>query len=422
MNDSITCPHCQHTFSVGEILSKQVAQELEYQMAQEKENFAQEVAQKRQEYTQAFRQLESQKQAIQEQIQQEQARLSTQMAKNQQETQETLRQLELQKQTMQAQVQHGIAQALEKERAQMQEQIQQEQARLQVQNAIQLQAQQEMMEKTLRLKLQEENELPLKEAKKQIEDLQKAVQELTKKAQPTISQQLQGEVQELAIEEHLRLKFPLDDIQEVPKGAKGADCLQIVRDERGQDCGVICYESKRAQHFKEEWIDKLTQNKRECGAHLGVLVTQALPKGIERMGLYKGVYVCTFQEFKGLCGILREMVLSVALAQRSQDNKSDKVRELYNYLVGVEFAREVSDAIALFQAMQHSLNEEKKAAKNYMSKLEKQWAKREKQIEGLHFIVARTRGCIEGIAGNAIAPLKVLELGADDDDTEVMDA
>lgn len=387
MNNSITCPHCQRAFNVGEILSRQVAQELEDKMAQEKEYFAQEVAQKRQEYTQAFKQLETQKQTIQIQIQQ------------------------------------GITQALEKERAQMQVQIQQEQARLQAQNAAQLQAQQETIEKTLRLKLQEEYELKIKEERVQKERLEKALEEAHKKAQPTISQQLQGEVQELAIEAYLRHKFPLDGIQEVPKGARGADCLQAVRDDRGQDCGLICYESKRAQHFNEEWIEKLTQNKRECGAHLGVLVTQALPKTMERMGLYKGVYVCTFQEFKGLCGILREMILHVALAQRSQENKGGKVHELYNYLVGAEFAREVHDAIVIFQAMQASLNEEKKEAKKYMGKLEKQWAKREKQIEGLHFIVARTRGCIEGIAGNTIAPLKILELGADKDDTtEEIDA
>ncbi|BEG57347.1 Caldesmon [Helicobacter sp. NHP21005] len=395
MNDSITCPNCQHTFNVGEILSEQVAKELEHKMAQEKANLEQEKTR----------------------LSQEQARLNTQMAKNKQETQEALKQLEAQKQVMAQQVQQGIAQALEKERAQMQAQIQQEQARLQAQNAMQLQAQQEVIEKTLRLKLQEEYELKIKEERVQKERLEKALEEAHKKAQPTISQQLQGEVQELVIEEYLRHNFPLDGIQEVPKGTRGADCLQIVRDDRGQDCGMICYESKRAQHFKEEWIEKLTQNKRECGAHLGVLVTQALPKTMERMGLYKGVYVCTFQEFKGLCGILREMILHVALAQRSQENKGGKVHELYNYLVGAEFAREVHDAIVIFQAMQASLNEEKKEAKKYMGKLEKQWAKREKQIEGLHFIVARTRGCIEGIAGNAIAPLKILELGVDEDDT-----
>ncbi|WP_120946364.1 DUF2130 domain-containing protein [Helicobacter labacensis] len=357
---SITCPHCQHTFKIDDLLSAQVQQEI---------------------------------------------------ANKQLEYQEALKQLNAQKQTVQQQIQAGVEQALHKERAQMQAQLQQEQARLQAQNTAQLQAHTEAIEKTLQARIQEEYELKFKAQEVQRERLEKAIQEANRKAQANISQQLQGEVQELAIEAYLRDKFPMDRIQEIKKGQRGADCLQVVRDSRGRDCGVICYESKRAKDFKEEWVEKLTQNKREAGAHIGVLVSTNLPNSMERMGLYKGVYVCTFQEFKGLCGILRAMIAHLVWAQKSQENKGGKIGDLYDYLIGPEFAKEVENAIAIFREMQEDLNKEKESMTKLWAKFEKQWAKRAKQIEGLHFIVARARGCIEGIAGNTIAPIKALEWG-----------
>ncbi|WP_121021985.1 DUF2130 domain-containing protein [Helicobacter vulpis] len=383
MIDTFTCPNCKHTFKMDALLSAQVQQALQVEIAQER------------------------------------ARFDAEITKQRQENQQTLQQLHEQKQTLvrqEAQFKAQMEQVLQKERDQMQAQIQQEQARLQAQNAAQLQIQREKIEKTLQAKLEAEYELKFKEQEMQKERLEKAIQEANRKAQPSISQQLQGEAQELAIETYLRDKFPLDHIQEIKKGQRGADCLQRVRNNRGQDCGMICYESKRAKDFKEEWVETLTQNKREAGAHLGVLVSAHLPSTMERMGLYKGVYVCTFQEFKGLCGILREMIINLAWAQQSQENKGSKMGDLYDYLIGSEFAKEVENAIAIFSAMRASIHEEKQAAKSYMAKLEKQWAKREKQIEGLQFIVARTRGSIEGIAGNAIVPIKALELGLDGDD------
>lgn len=370
MIDTITCPNCAHTIHVGELLSKQAEQELQKRMAQEKGRFEQEVNQKRQEYRQAFENLDTQK-----------------------------RDVEQKRQALEQQIQQGIEQALQKERTQMQAQIQQEQAR-------QLQAQKEEMEKKLQTKIEAEYELKLKEKEMQVEGLKKATQELQRKAQ-LASPQLQGEAQEIAIEEYLRQNFPLDSIEEVKKGRKGVDCVQTIHDYKLQNCGVICYESKRAKDFKEEWIEKFKQDMQEAQAHVGVLVTQVLPrspKPMERMGLYQGVYICTFQEFKGLCGILRQMIIDRAWAQKSQENKGDKIHELYDYLMGSEFAQEVENAFLTFREMQADLEREKQA-------MEKLWARRSKQIEKIARITARTRGSIEGIAGSAIAPIKALELG-----------
>ncbi|WP_104696332.1 DUF2130 domain-containing protein [Helicobacter salomonis] len=370
MDDTITCPHCACTIKIGALLSKQAKQDAQRQMAQEKASFERELQQKRQEWQQAFKDVEGQKQEI--------AR---------------------QRQALEEQIKQRIQQALDQERSQMQTQMQEEQARLLAQNATQLQVQKEEMEKSL----QATYELKLREKDIQVARLEKAAQEMQRKAQLT-SQQLQGEVQEIAIEEYLHQNFPLDCIEEIKKGRKGGDCVQIVHDYKLQDCGVICYESKRTQSFNEEWIEKFKQDMREAKAHIGVLVTQVLPKSMERMGLYQGVYICTFQEFKGLCGILRQMIIDRAWAQKSQEHRGDKIHELYNYLVGPEFAKEVENALLTFREMQTDLEKEKQA-------MEKLWAKRHKQIQKIAAITARTRGSIEGIAGNAIAPIEALELG-----------
>ncbi|WP_104639764.1 DUF2130 domain-containing protein [Helicobacter bizzozeronii] len=373
MNDTITCPHCAHAINIKEVLSKQAQQEFSQQMAQEKQRFEQELNQKRQEWKKAFEDLNAQKHQL--------------------ETQQ--KNIEAKEKALTQQIQQSVEQALQQERTQAQAQI--EQAR---------QEEREKASAELEKKLEAQYELKLQQKDLQIEGLRKAAQEVQKKAEIT-SQQLQGEVQELAIEAYLRAQFPLDTIKEVKKGHRGGDCVQIVNDFKLQDCGIICYESKRTKDFNEAWIEKFKQDIHEVGAHIGILVTEAMPKSpkpMEHGGLYKGVYVCTFQEFKLLCGVLRQVIINQAWAQKSQENKSDKVGELYDYLMSPQFAKEVENVLLTFEEMKRDLEKEKQA-------MERIWAKRAKQIERIATITARTRGSIEGIAGSAIAPIPFLELG-----------
>ncbi|GMT38286.1 Caldesmon [Helicobacter bizzozeronii] len=373
MNDTITCPHCAHAINIKEVLSKQAQQEFSQQMAQEKQRFEQELNQKRQEWKKAFEDLNAQKHQL--------------------ETQQ--KNIEAKEKALTQQIQQSVEHALQQERTQAQAQI--EQAR---------QQEREKASTELEKKLEAQYELKLQQKDLQIEGLRKAAQEVQKKAEIT-SQQLQGEVQELAIEAYLRAQFPLDTIKEVKKGHRGGDCVQIVNDFKLQDCGIICYESKRTKDFNEAWIEKFKQDIHEVGAHIGILVTEAMPKSpkpMEHGGLYKGVYVCTFQEFKLLCGVLRQVIINQAWAQKSQENKSDKVGELYDYLMSPQFAKEVENVLLTFEEMKKDLEKEKQA-------MERIWAKRAKQIERIATITARTRGSIEGIAGSAIAPIPFLELG-----------
>ena len=162
---------------------------------------------------------------------------------------------------------------------------------------------------------------------KRIKDLQQALEEARRKAEQG-SMQLQGEVQELAIEEWLAANFPLDKIEEIKKGARGADCLQIVNTRSRKNCGKIYYESKRTKDFQPSWIEKFKKDIRDKGADIGVLVTQSMPSDMERMGSKDGIWVCTFEEFKSLCAVLRQSVIRISEAVEIQENKGDKMAML----------------------------------------------------------------------------------------------
>lgn len=269
-----------------------------------------------------------------------------------------------------------------------------------------LETEREKIEKALH----EKNELKFKQQEEQLEMLRNELKNAQRKAELS-SQQLQGEVQELAIEEFLKQKFPLDCIGEIKKGQRGGDCIQVVHTREFQNCGKIYYESKRTKEFQKAWVEKLKSDMREIGADVGVIVSEALPKEMERMGLFEGVWVCSFEEFKGLSAVLREGVIQVGLAKKSQENKGDKVNLLYHYLTSSEFSMQVNAIIEGFEQLRAELESEKRA----MNRI---WKSREKQMEKVFEGTINMYGSIKGIVGNAIGQVKALELGYDGEDLE----
>ncbi len=258
-----------------------------------------------------------------------------------------------------------------------------------------------------KLKIQRQAEessvLKIKELHLKMEEQTRLIDEMKRKAEQG-SMQSQGEVQELAIEEWLRDNFPLDVIEEVKKGTRGADCLQIVHTRNRQNCGTIYYESKRTKDFQAGWIEKFKNDIRDKNATLGVLVTEAMPNDMERMGLKEGVWICTFEEFKGLCAVLRESVIKLSEAKLSQENKGDKMEMLYSYLTSNEFKLQIEGIVEGFTQMQSDLESEKRA----MARL---WKQREKQLEKVLLNTTNMHGSIRGIAGSAIQAVTLLELG-----------
>ena len=237
-------------------------------------------------------------------------------------------------------------------------------------------------------------QLRFKELEKQLDDQKKLAEEMRRKSEQG-SMQLQGEVQELALEELLKLAFPFDLISEVGKGVRGADCIQTIRNKFGQECGKIIFESKRTNSFANDWIEKLKADMRSQGADVAVIVTQALPKDMDRFGEKDGIWICSFAEVKPIVQMLRDGIIKISTALKSQENRGDKMHLLYDYLTSREFAEQWQAIREGFMSMKLSIQKERDA-------MEKMWKAREKQLEKVLLSAAHVRGSIEGISGTDV--------------------
>ena len=257
--------------------------------------------------------------------------------------------------------------------------------------------------------LQHNFNLRLAEKEKQLQEQKDLAEQMRRKAEQG-SMQLQGEVQELLLENILHHTFPHDKITPVGKGVRGADCIQTICNPFGNECGKIIYESKRTANFSPDWIDKLKADMRSQNADIAVIVTQTLPKDMERFGEKDGVYICTFSEVKSLAGVLRTSILEIFKLTKSQEGKGDKMHMLYNYLIGSEFNEQWKAIREGFLSMKISIQRERDA-------MEKLWKAREKQLEKVLLNAAHIKGSVEGIAGNDSVNFNLLE----DETTSLLD-
>ncbi|THV60827.1 DUF2130 domain-containing protein [Flagellimonas alvinocaridis] len=408
---TIQCPDCGSQINVDDILKHQLEDSIRKEFQQEKAKTAKE-------YQQKLELFKKEKEAFEAKKERENELFKERLDK---EKKEAEKRIEERLKTKLDGEQKDKNDAMEKELAEKSEKIKElykkdaEIAKLQRQNdEIKVAAEAEAEKKInalltierekIRKQEDDKNELKFKELEKQLEDQKKLTEEMKRK-QEQGSMQLQGEVQELAIEEWLAAQFPLDTVDEIKKGANGADCLQIVNTRDNQNCGKIYYESKRAKNFSPLWIEKFKNDIRDKGAHIGVLVTEVMPSGMERMGLNEGVWVCTYEEFKGLSAVLRQSIIQQSAAIATQENKGDKMVMLYDFLTSNEFRLQVEGIVEGFTQMQLALITEKNAAKRH-------WKQREKQLDKVITNTVHMYGSIKGIAGNAIQNVKALELEA----------
>ncbi len=240
----------------------------------------------------------------------------------------------------------------------------------------------------------------IKELEIKFEQATKLADEMKRKAEQG-SMQIQGESQELVLEEMLAAAFPFDKIEEVGKGVRGADAIQMVRNSLGAECGKIIWESKRAENFGGDWIEKLKADMRSLGADVAILVTRRFPKDMERFGEKDGVWVCSFAEAKALASVLRDGIIRIYNASKSQENKGDKMTMLYGYLTSPEFAEQWKAIREGFMSMKISIQKERDA-------MERLWKAREKQLEKVLLNATHIRGSIDGISGLESVDLNLL--------------
>ncbi len=403
-SSTINCPHCGGTIDVNEV----IYDNLQKQFLQKESELKQQLELKQQQLNEQQQRIQKRiQEGVRESLKQEREKLTQQIRQDiQSEQSEQISSL-----TEQLKEQSQKVKGLYAAQAQI-EQLKREKDELS--DKLKAEAQQ-MINETLTMErdkirktIEDANALKLLDKEHVIQQLKDQLTIAQRKAEQG-SMQSQGEVQELMIEEWLRLSFPFDTIDEVRKGVNGADTIQTVNNRNRINCGKIYYESKRTKTFSAEWVPKLRKDMIGIGADIGVIVTTARPKGMDCIGQMEGIWICTFEELKGLAPVLRDTILRVSDVMEHQQHKGDKMVMLYNYLTSSEFKMVLESILTGFDAMQQTLIQEKRA-------MEKLWKQREKQIEAVLLNTTHFYGSIKGIAGAAVPDIKMLELDSGDDD------
>jgi len=235
-----------------------------------------------------------------------------------------------------------------------------------------------------------------------IESMSRTIEELKRKAEQG-SQQSQGEVLELELEELLRGRFPTDSIEPVGKGELGADVIQQVNGALGQSAGIILWETKRTKAWSDGWLAKLRDDQRRSGADVALIISHALPKYIEQFDLVDGVWVAHPRCALPVAVALRQGLIDVSSSRLVQQGQQTKMEQVYHYLTGTKFRQRVEAVVEKFNDMRDDLDKERK----FMGR---QWAKRETQILAVVDSTVGMVGELQAIAGKAMPEIPSLDM------------
>ncbi len=418
----ITCPNCKFEFAPEDAIAKNIEKEYANRFDAEKQKMQQQyLAQqsqldeqrkifeenKKKENELFSQRLQKEKQRIELEVQQQ---LTKTIAADFENRLKILQQANANNEEKLKASRHKELEFLKKE-----QELKNKEADLEIQVQKKLQQERQSISEQIRKQEIEKNELKtnehlmrMKEMEKQIEDQKKLVEEMRRKADQ-VSMQLQGEVQELLLESILREHFPFDLIEEVGKGVEGADCIQVVRNNVGRECGKIIYESKRTKGWMNNWIDKLKADMRNKGADMAILVTQIFPKGMERFAQREGIWICSYSEVASVAAVLRNALMCVSDAKDSQENKGEKMQMLYDFLTGIEFRQHIEAIVEGFMSMKTSITKER-------IQMEKIWKEREKQLDKVLLNTSGMYGSVRGIAGSSVQNIPLLDDAGEADD------
>lgn len=385
-NQTINCPNCGALISIDDALKHQIEAKLnkEFEEKQKKfeESFEKEnqkmLLEKEEELTKKI------KEKMDKDVQAERKFLEEQLAeKDIKLKQANENELELRK---------------EKQK------LKDEKDTFEIEKARQLDEERKNIEEEASKKATEAQQAKIDQLNKKLLDATKAKDELARKLEQG-SQQTQGEVQEIILEELLRSEFIYDDISPVPKGVNGADVVQTVRSKTGIECGKIIWEAKKTKSWTESWIQKLKDDQRLIKADIAVIVSSVLPEGAKSISLKDGVWVCDIKLATSIATALRQTLESLSREKAMSVGKNEKMEILYSYLTGVEFKQRVETIVETFSSMDEGLKKERMA-------YEKIWCEREKQIKK---VISNTVGMYGDLNGLVALPqIKKLELGEGD--------
>ncbi len=408
MPNDIKCPSCGNRFAMEQAVAEEFKNDLREKMKSFSKTKEDELKRKEEEFAR--------------QSQQQQVEFDKKLAEEKKKMQETLgesirknvsrdyeNQLRMLQETHKdSEEKLKAARSKELEFLKMEQVLKNREADLEIQLQTTLQQERQTLTEQIRKQEMEKNvikenglQMELRKLEKQLEDQKKLAEEMKRKAEQG-SMQLQGEVQELLLETIIREHFPFDQVMEVGKGIEGADCIQLIRNPSGKECGKIIYESKRTRGWSNIWVDKLKADMRTTGADMAILVTQTFPKDMDRFGTRDGVWVCSYSEVASVATVLRNAVMCVSDARKSEENKGEKMQMLYAYISGNEFRQQIEAIAESFHFLQSSIGRERLM-------MEKTWKEREKQLQKALINTVHFYGSMKGILGASVSEIPLLE-------------
>lgn len=424
MDKTIRCPKCGAEIELTEALTGQIEQNIKAQYAAEAAKKDKQISEKAEALKKQEEELLKQQQSIDSQINNILKAERAKIAEQKKSLEEQQSQIENQvaeklraqrKDVAEAERKKIIAEQAEQTKA-LQEELEEKNKKIAeatkkelelLKKQRQLEEQSEQLELEVERKLAEERKKILEEAAKKAseenllkmrekDDLIKAMQcqieDLKRKAE-TGSQERQGEALEEQLQEVLQQAFPFDRFEEIKKGARGADILQIVRNSSGKECGSILWESKNTKDFQKSWIDKLKNDQREARANLAVIMSIALPSDIDSFGIYQDVWVTDYKSVVGLAMALRQSLVNLKRSEIIQANQDSLKDVIYNYITSQEFAMHIKAVVSAYKQMQEDLDSEKRS-------MQRIWKKRETQIQKVMGNVTDIYATIEGLVGS----------------------
>jgi len=399
---TIVCPNCGKRIAVSEVLSHQIEADLrksfesqnkerekELQASFDKKLSTEIAHSQKQAQAELDKRLATEKSRLEKQLQREaeekysdelaelkkelkdKERQAADLKRQQADVQKTQKQLEAREKSIESEIEKKVEKALQKAESETEKRIEAE---------------------------YRNRELQLE---KKLSDAKRQATELKRKLEQS-SQQAQGEVVEIVLENVLKRAFSEDKIEPVAKGKKGADVLQRVYN-GNQYCGTIIWESKNTQNWSKAWLGKLRTDQRRAKAELAVLVSMALPKDVSHFAQVDGVWVTEFPLVLGVATALRTNLAQAALMKQSSKGRHEKMELLYEYLSSTEFKHRIEGIVEAFRSMQDDLDKERQTT-------ERQWAKREKQIQVVIQNVAGMYGDMQGLVGQSLPKIRRLEL------------
>lgn len=403
MSDTVICPNCKFEIEVTEVLSAQLRTQLQKEFEADIRKKESAIADREKEVIRAKEDVAKAQldidRRVDEKLDKERKQLSNDALAKARE-QVTLEIRDKDQQLSEANAKLKAAQdaelLLRKERRALEE----EKQTLELTLTRRLDEERGKIRETAKKEAADERQLKDAEKDKMIGDLRTQIEDLRRKSEQA-SQQLQGEVLEVALEELLRQHFPFDEITPVPKGIHGGDALQTVRDGSGTVCGSILWESKRTKSWSDGWLPKLRDDQRAAKAQLAILVSIELPKGVSTFKHIDGVWVTSVSCAISLAHALRAGMLEIGVAKRSLDGRHDKMEVLYKYLSGQEFRHRVEGIVEAFVTLREDLEIEKRST-------QRMWAKREKQLDRATGQTAGMYGDLSGIIGASLPAIEQL--------------